>query len=200
MPRARLSPQQITDFRESMREVATRRFAALGYAGVTLRGLARELGCSPMTPYRYFRDKDEIFSMVRSGAYERFADSQESAAAEPAASPLERLRTLGEVYVAFALEEPDLYRVMFELDQAEAAGDPELEKQERRAWQPLRDAVEAGVECGELAGDVDSLAHLFWGATHGLVALHLAGKLRLGRSLEDLTPTMSWTLIRGARP
>ena len=45
--------------------VATRRFAEEGFAGVTLRGLASDLGCSPMTPYRYFENKEEIFHSVR---------------------------------------------------------------------------------------------------------------------------------------
>lgn len=60
-----LCPEEIESFREGLCRVATRLFAERGVEGVTLRALARELGCSPRTPYRYFRNKDEIFLAVR---------------------------------------------------------------------------------------------------------------------------------------
>ena len=44
MPRAALSRKDIDAFREQLCAVAARRFAEHGFAGVTLRGLAAELG------------------------------------------------------------------------------------------------------------------------------------------------------------
>ena len=79
MPRAALSPVEVEAFRDSLCAVATERFAERGYEGVTLRGLARELGCSPMTPYRYFENKAEIFEAVRTAAFERFAAALQQA-------------------------------------------------------------------------------------------------------------------------
>ena len=38
-----------------------------------MRELASALGVSPMTPYRYFRDKDDILAAVRARAFDRFA-------------------------------------------------------------------------------------------------------------------------------
>ncbi len=52
MPRVALSSEAIAVFRDELIAVATRRFAEAGYAGVTLRGLASELGVSPMGPSR----------------------------------------------------------------------------------------------------------------------------------------------------
>ncbi len=40
-----------------------------------MRQLAAELGCSPMTPYRYFKDKDEILAAVRAAAFDRFSEA-----------------------------------------------------------------------------------------------------------------------------
>jgi AcrR family transcriptional regulator len=150
-----------------------------------------------MTPYRYFRDKEEIFASVRAAAFRRFADAQESAAAGES-EPLARLGALQRAYVRFALEEPHAYRIMFELAQPDAPGHPELEKEERRAWQALRDAVGLGVSAGLLRGDPEVLAHVFWASVHGLVALHLAGKLKLGVRFDALAPPLTETLFRGA--
>jgi AcrR family transcriptional regulator len=196
MPRPLLSQVEVDAFREDLVGAALQRFAAHGYAGVTLRGLAADLGCSPMTPYRYFRDKDEIFSAVRAAAFARFADALERA--DRGAGPVERLRALGRAYVRFALGEPDAYRVMFELGQPDAGGYPELLTQGQRAWESLRNVIGDAVTAGKLAGDPRLLAHICWAGLHGAVSLQLAGKLGLGCALEDLVEPIMDTLVRGA--
>jgi AcrR family transcriptional regulator len=189
MARSALTQPQIDAFRDGICAAATKLFAEQGYDAVTLRSIATEVGCSPMTPYRYFDGKAEIFAMVRADAYRRFADAQEVVvAATP--EPGDRLAALARVYVAFAVAQPDAYRIMFELAQNDDTQYPELEVQSHRAWAPLRDAVGAAVGAGLIAGDPEDVAHLYWAQVHGLVALHLAGKLTLGRSLEQLLAVM----------
>jgi len=68
-----LSAAEVDAFRIRLCEVAQHRFASEGRDGVSMRQLADALGCSPMTPYRYFRNKDEILAAVRTAAFERFA-------------------------------------------------------------------------------------------------------------------------------
>lgn len=192
MPRAALSDEHLERFRDDLCRVATLRFAEHGYAGVTLRALAAELGCSPMTPYRYFENKAAIFEAVRVAAFERFADAQ-AAAARGVADPTERLGALGRAYVRFALEEPHSYRIMFQLDREELPPEPHVS--EIRSWSTMRTAVGEAVACGQLHGDPDTLAHLFWAQVHGLVTLQLAGKLVLGKSLDELIgPCLSTNL------
>ena len=53
-----LSPAEVDAFRARLCAVAERRFAERGADGVSMRQLADELGCSAMTPYRYFSDKE----------------------------------------------------------------------------------------------------------------------------------------------
>ena len=80
MARPTLRDEEVERFRQRLCDLALRRVAESGYEGVTLRGLARDLGCSYATPYRYFRDKEEIFAAVRALAYERFGAALEHAA------------------------------------------------------------------------------------------------------------------------
>jgi AcrR family transcriptional regulator len=185
MPRPALSEVDVDRFRQTLCDAATRLFAEHGYSGVTLRALAAELGCSPMTPYRYFDNKEAIFDAVRQASFERFADAQARAASTPG-DPIDRLRSLARAYARFALEEPHAYRIMFELDPPDASAPEFPPPAEHRSWTVMRNVVVEAVESGALDGDADTLAHLFWSGTHGLVSLHLAGKLQLGRSLEDL--------------
>ena len=56
MPR-NLSRADVDAFRARLCAVAQKRFAKDGVEGVSMRQLADALGCSQMTPYRYFRNK-----------------------------------------------------------------------------------------------------------------------------------------------
>ncbi|MBC7978874.1 MAG: WHG domain-containing protein [Myxococcales bacterium] len=67
------------------------------------------------------------------------------------------------------------------------------------AWLPMRNTVAEAVTRGVLAGDPNELAHIYWAGLHGLVSLHLAGKLRIGRSLDSLIGPVIDHLIAGAR-
>jgi len=187
MPRAALSQSQVDAFRESLCTHATRLFAEQGYEGVTMRALAQSLGCSPMTPYRYFENKEEIFDAVRAAAADRFADALEERI-QGLSEHGERLRALTEAYVAFALAEPHAYRIIFELDQGERS--PESMASEIRGWNVMYSAVEAAIRAGFLRGEAPILAHLLWSGVHGLVALHLAGKLTLGHELPELVEAL----------
>jgi AcrR family transcriptional regulator len=187
--RAVLTVEEVGAFRAKAVAAATRLFAERGYRGVTLRSLAKELGVSPMTPYRYFENKEELFSMVRTEAFRRFADAQRDAVTGITA-PEDALRMLGRAYVSFAIDEPDAYHIMFELLQAPAGTYPELEAEQARSFSYLHEAVQASVDAGLLEGDSLRRAHYLWAQIHGLVSLHLAGKLVMGCSLEELVSTV----------
>lgn len=185
MSRAALSEGEILAFRRKTVEAATRLFAAQGYEAVTMRAIAAELGTSAMAPYRYFENKAEIFAMVRAEAYRRFADAQE-AAFRSAEEPLVRLLSMRDAYVRFALGNPDQYRVMFELRQEPEEKYPALAEQSGRAFRWLEDAVGLAIAAGDMEGEATTVAHQLWASVHGLVTLELAGKLRLGKTLEEL--------------
>lgn len=183
MPRAALSQSEVDEFRESLCDCATRLFAEHGYQGVTMRALARELACSPMTPYRYFENKAEIFDAVRSAAALRFAEAIEAAVLAHSDHPA-RLRGLCLAYVDFAIDEPHAYRIMFELDPNQRPASQQ--KQDLHGWHIMKAAVTEAIEAGALKGEPRVVAHLLWSGVHGIVALHLSGMLGLGLELTPL--------------
>ncbi len=183
MPRAALSQDQVDDFRKALCDSATRLFAEHGYQGVTMRALALDLACSPMTPYRYFENKAEIFDAVRSAAALRFANAIEGAVKAHSDHPA-RLRAMCLAYVAFAVDEPHAYRIMFELDPTRRPSP--AQRQDLRGWFVMNTAVAEAIEAGALSGKPSMVAHLLWSGIHGIVALHLSGMLELGLDLESL--------------
>lgn len=201
MPRAALSEEQLADFRERAIDAATHLLADKGYAAFTMRAVAARLGCSPMTTYRYFADKAEVYTLVKARAFEHFADAQQVALLADV-GVAERMLLLGRIYYDFAVANADQYRVMFELDNDTEVGLPgdgneELDRQAERAWLPLRELTRQAIEGGLLVGDVDTVAHLFWAGMHGVSALELAGRLGRGRTGYDLLEPMMTTLFAG---
>ena len=195
MPRV-LSETDVADFRERLCEAAERLFAEHGPDGVTMRQLAAELGVSPMTPYRYFKDKDAILAAVRAGGFNRFAARLE-AAYDSEDDPLARTRAVGDAYVDFALGEPAAYRLMFDLMQPHEAEYPELVAAEARALATQRRHVQGMVDAGVLKGDVKMLAHMFWSILHGTLVLQLAGKLSPDIDPSELRTQLFRALGRG---
>ena len=195
MPRY-LSERAVVDFQTRLCRVAARRFAEFGYAGVTLRALSDELGCSRTTPYRYFKDKAAILAAVRTEGFRRLAEAEEAAAsAEP--DPLLRLQAVGRAYLRFAAEEPDNYRLMFEVTE-KFAPSPTAEQRAviQRSQRPLIEAVQVGVKAGLIEGSPTTVTHLLWAALHGVASLHLADKLTAGRTFEELSEAMVTLLSR----
>jgi AcrR family transcriptional regulator len=204
MPKT-LSPDDIQQFREAMRRVAENAFATRGAQGVTMRELAKELGCSAMTPYRYFRDKDEILAMVRAAAFNRFAARLEAAAKISAGTDHS---AVSEAYVAFALDEPHAYRLMFDLAQ-QASVYPELAAASQRAWRMLGTHFERLVAAGILEGDPQLIGYAYWASLHGFTMLALAGQLPLPQqpagagdapTREAVFAQIRRMLWRGAQP
>jgi AcrR family transcriptional regulator len=185
VPRA-LTHDEIESFRDDLCRAATRLFAEHGVEGVTLRAIAGELGCSAMTPYRYFANKEEIFRTVRLAGFEDFGGRIHQAAALHPDDPRERFRALGRAYLQFALDEPHAYRVMFQLDREGDPEDEEFQAVTRNTWGPLLDTARVLIARGDLVGDPNVIGHLAWVTLHGAVTLHLSGHLRFDCSIDDL--------------
>ena len=196
MPRY-LTEQDIADFRAELCKVATERFARFGYEGVTMRQLAEALGCSPKTPYRYFKDKADILSMVRAQAFAKFADAFEAAAAKPG-TLLERARRSGEAYLQFAFKNPHAYRIMFDIDVSLDESHAELEAQSRRAAQYITRGAEQLAEAGMIAVDPVLFGWSMWAATHGLVMLHQSGMLKHGPDYRTLADFHGFLMVKVA--
>lgn len=196
MPRY-LTEQDIADFRAELCRVATERFARFGYEGVTMRQLAEALGCSPKTPYRYFKDKADILATVRAEAFARFADTLEAAAAE-GEGPLDKARRVGDAYLRFVDEHPHAYRIMFEIDQPIGDEHPDLLRESKRARTFVTQQAEEMVKAGLIDADPLLFGWSMWAATHGLVMLKQAGMLDHGPDIRALARYHGALMFKGA--
>jgi AcrR family transcriptional regulator len=191
-----LSSEDVEDFRRRLCAAAQTLFAERGIEAVTMRELAQALGVSPMTPYRYFKDKDAILAAVRALAFDRFAQALETAMGE-ASDPVDGSRRAGQAYIQFALAEPQAYRLMFDLTQPTEDDYPDLHAAIVRARRTMTDHVEAMIAAGLLEGDAELIGHMFWSVLHGLLMLRLSGKLAPSVDPDKLQALTFRALSRG---
>ncbi len=190
-----LSPSDVLQFRQRLCDLALKAFAEHGVEGMTLRGLAAAAGCSRTTPYRYFKNKADILAVVRQNQFQRMADEAEEVAGNISA-PDERLIALARAYLRFALATPNAYRVMYAVNQQDEQRYPELVRQINRAQQPMMTAVAEALESGLISGDPTNTVHVLWAGLHGIISLHLADKLHMGRDINELAEVMIRSLSR----
>ena len=198
MPKV-LSDADVSAFRARICAAAERLFAERGPDAVNMRQLATELGVSAMTPYRYFKDKDDILAAVRAQGFDRFAAALETAFAAHN-DPVAQAGAVSSAYIAFALENPAAYRLMFDLTQPNEADYPDLVRAAARAKLTMRAYVDRLIAAGLIeAGDPEIIAHAQWAAIHGLVVLQLAGKLSEGVAFDAVRASLLGALARGYR-
>lgn len=197
MPKS-LSAVEVEAFRSRLCAVAEGLFAERGPHAVTMRELARALGVSAMTAYRYFHDKEEILAAVRAAAFDRFAEALERAASTAKGNAIARANAVGRAYLDFAFNEPNAYKLMFDVNQSDVARFPDLVRAGGRARFTMAAHMKGLVAEGYLAGDPEILGQIFWAMAHGLVMLHLTGRLDPKPDFTTLHQTAMRLLTRGA--
>jgi hypothetical protein len=117
--------------------------------------------------------------------------------AEEKGDTLERLRSCGTRYRAFALSNRHFYAIMFEGAIPRDRDAVQVEEHARAAFGTLVRIVELGAAAGVLeASDPFEAAQQIWSCLHGAVALELKG-LVLTPDPEATYRALLATLIRG---
>ena len=180
---AYLSDAEISDFRARLCTEAQRQFLRYGVEGVSMRSLTKALGCSPTTPYRYFKNKDEILAAVRVAILDRICDTMESTRRDDVR---EWTRQHMKTFIDFAFDEPESYRLVFDLYQSDAREYPDLVRAEARALKMNYGYVEKLIAEGYLVGDPEDIAYMFFAQLHGLIVLRMTGRPPSTREEFDL--------------
>lgn len=197
MPKA-LSEHDAEAFRERICQAAARLFVEDGPAAVSMRRIAAELGCGTMTPYRYFANKEQIVTAVRTRGMHRFSEALERALDTPGDGRT-RSRAVRDAYIAFARRETATYRLMFEYPEPRR-NDSSYREAHARMWRTIAAHVEVLVTEGAVEADAPLLGHQIWAALHGAVMLEIAGLLPEGFDAASLHTRTAGTLFDAARP
>jgi AcrR family transcriptional regulator len=173
MPRI-LSPSDIVAFRDRVSSVAAVLLAEMGYDNFTMRDLAKRLGSSAMTPYRYFANKDAILALVRVKGFSLLADRLECVLRDDGTAA-EKSHAFVACYVTFVREENAFYQLMFGPALASSASEPDREEQRVRSLF----AEYAKLQSGRMGSDIDAdrMGELLWSTLHGAVVFQRLGRI-----------------------
>jgi AcrR family transcriptional regulator len=137
-----MARQSADERRQHVLEAAIATFAAEGYHGASTTDIARAAGISQPYIYALFRNKHDLFLAAYHEVAERIR-MRLLAAAEGGADPEERLRAMGEAYLAMIGNSAE---VLCQLQAYAAAGDPALRDPIRDEFVRLFEAVRETAE------------------------------------------------------
>jgi AcrR family transcriptional regulator len=177
------------DLRAALLRAALELLAERGEAGISLREVARRAEVSHNAPYRHFADREALLAALAEQGFSELLVRMQDAAGGLAAA--QRLAALGRCYVAFALEQRGLFRLMF-AGALERGRYPQLQESAARLHGQLELAV-AALEVPDTA--VASLSA--WSLVHGLSQLLLDGQVPGGESPEALIEQVTRTFAEG---
>jgi AcrR family transcriptional regulator len=159
------------DLRRALIEAARAILEEDGLPALSLRAVARRAGVSQAAPYYHFPDKDALLAALGAEGFDAL-DRAMRERMEGLGDPARRLIASGIGYVAFAVENPALFQIMFGASMRSEGAHPERSAAGERAYATLEQAVQAtlGDKVGEAGGN--ALACLrAWSLAHGLAKL-----------------------------
>jgi AcrR family transcriptional regulator len=171
---------------------------------LSMRELARMVGVSPRAPYRHFVSKEALLAALAVEGFDLFRIQCRSQIEAAGNDPLARMMASAQASVAFAVEHPAYFKVMYSPYETVDESTPELV---RARWEPARlllaliaDAQKAGMV---RAGDPGPISFAAFAIVHGLSVLLTEKQLK--RFGTDKDPpelvTMAITIMyEGLKP
>lgn len=158
------------DLRRALLEAAHEMIKKRGPAGLTLRAVARAADVSHAAPYHHFADKDALLAAVAEDGFDALRESV-GAKSATADSPARAMQQAAVAYVVFAIEHPNLFRVMFGPQLADKSAYPSLQTAARATYGAIEGGLRSCVPLGTSSSAVAEMAVASWAATHGLAML-----------------------------
>jgi AcrR family transcriptional regulator len=172
--KAVLRQQARANVRQAILAAARTVISTEGYAGLSMRRLAHDIGYTPKTIYLYFTDKDDLLSeLIEEDLARLVAHLEAVAAAQTDAA--QRLDDVALAYVAYGLAHPHAYQVMFLMREHPLSREAARRQQHIQGgrlqdlfMQVLRDSGRVSATL-----DLQVIVQALRCALHGVVALRL---------------------------
>ncbi|WP_297334482.1 TetR/AcrR family transcriptional regulator [Flavobacterium sp.] len=165
--------------KEALKELilsgAKKLFLEKGIEQTTIRNIAEEINYSVGTVYVYFKDKNAILHDLHSIGFQELRGYFRELFVMP--DPIERLKKMGFLYIKFALENQEMYDLMFNVKapmETIEDSDDDTWNEGETTFNILKGTVNECIENGHFKGhNAEHLSFLIWGIVHGMCCLEI---------------------------
>jgi len=167
--------KQKEELRALILESARKLFVENGIEQTNIRAIADNIDYSIGTVYKHFKDKNAILHALHTQGFMDLGGKFQ--VLHSVKDPVERLKAMGRIYIKFALEQPDMYDLMFSLkapmEFLEAINEEEW-NEGKATFDALKGTVNECINAGHFAGHkLEPLAFMIWSCVHGMCSLEI---------------------------
>lgn len=183
-------------------DTARRLLISDGYARLSMRKIAREIGYSATTIYLYFKNKDQLVHALIEEGVSRLHRRLLSRSNQNGEGVRKRLRNLCSEYVVFGLDNPEYYEIMYMLHPENLARYPaDKYRRARKNLELLASVYQEGVD-GNVFQRLDPMlaASIIWSHMHGVVSLILSERFDARLDKDRVIGESIERVIRGFEP
>jgi AcrR family transcriptional regulator len=143
-----------------------------GLESLSLRKLANEINVSVAAPYRHFKDNEELLSEIAIKGFEILKSNLEEIVKKYKGKFLKQFQEAGIAYVEFAIQNEELFRVMYGNKIKHHSKHERLKQKGEESYQVLHDIVKNCQEKKILKKNrTDEIVLAAWSLVHGLSIL-----------------------------
>jgi AcrR family transcriptional regulator len=147
-----------------------------GLGALSMREVARRAGVSHQAPYHYFQDREAILAELAGEGFDQLYDYMVSAIGL-VRDKASKNKVMGEAYIRFALNHPELFRLMFRAEMCDLTRYPESKAKAERCFDVVVETLGAHGNSADKANPDLTAVIASWSVAHGLATLLLEGKL-----------------------
>ncbi len=184
------------DLREALVQASYDLVVMKGAENFTLAEACRLAGVSTAAPYKHFKDRDEVLALIVARGFDRMSEQSMRAVEAAGVGTLAGIIAMGRAYVRFAVENENLFRLMFGQHPV-VKTDEDVVGEGMGCFSKVIEQVAIYCDRNAVAGDPNEIAVRLWTFVHGASSLLIDGDyavvvpdLDVDALLEATTPRL----------
>lgn len=164
--------------RDDILKVSRNLLIKQGFGKMTMRKIAAEVDVSATSIYLHFKNKDDLLLALIDSSIEKLARALNQQLSE-GDGPVRKLEKMANSFIAFALDNPQEYEIIYMVRPEEMPKYPkEKFQQVRKIYEMLADIIEEGREKEHFSVDNPLMsAYTLWAQLHGVASVIISKRL-----------------------
>ena len=166
------------DLKNALIKAGVEILAKEGIEGLSLRKVAQRAGVSHSAPYSHFPDKQSLIAAISTEGFNQLYAELDAVILAYPKNPKKQLQQGALTYVQFALNNTDIFKIMFSGVLEKEKEYPAFVDISQKTFRRVVEVVKACQKAGVLqSGSSELMAIAVWGQVHGIISLALEGQI-----------------------